>query len=152
MGRAASADRDREAFGYKVDIDHDCVESEHPDEAYSAWSEDWSNSFRTIRRSSPQDAYPDAVAVEDFAPGDLVYVVWAEWTQADSYGAARGRGCDVLGVFRTWDEAHGLEELARAAQDYEPVEYLGLAYRFGAFTGYFDTLDAVHIEQTHIYR
>jgi hypothetical protein len=152
MSRAATMPKGRKAFGYKVDIDRRCLHSERSNEAYGKWSEDWSNSFRTIRRISPTDSHPDTVAVEDFAPGELVYVVWAEWTESDSFGRAANRGVDTLGVFRTWEQAHGLETLARAAKDYEPVPYLGLEYRFGDFKGYFDYLEAIHIEMTHIYR
>jgi hypothetical protein len=57
-------------------------------------------------------------------------------------------------VFRTREEARGLERLARdPARDteaYEPIEYMGLQYRFGAFKGYFDNLEDIHIETAHI--
>jgi hypothetical protein len=152
MGRAATTPKGRKAFGYKVDIEHRCFHSESSDEAYGKWREDWSNSFRTIRRMSPTDSHPDAVAAEDFVPGEAVYVVWAEWTQADSFGSASNRGVDTLGVFRTREQAQGLEKLARAAKDYEPTPYLGLEYYFGDFKGYFDRLEAIHIEPTHIDR
>ena len=154
MGITSSTSKNRKAFGYKVDIDHRCLESERSDENYGSWSEDWENIFRTIRRVSRDDSYPDAIAVEDFVPGDLVYVVWAEWSESDSYGIARNRGYDILGVFRTREEARGLERLARdPARDteaYEPIEYMGLQYRFGAFKGYFDNLEDIHIETAHI--
>jgi hypothetical protein len=152
LSKASASRKDRKTFGYKVDIEHDCLDSEYSEEAYGPWSEDWSNRFRSIRRSSPGDLFPDVVAVEDFAPGESVYVVWAEWTQADSYGSARNRGIDVLGVFRTMDEARGLERLARDSDGYEPDEYMGLQYRFGDFRGYFDSLEDIHIEQALICR
>ena len=138
------------AFGYKVEIDHYCTDSEYSPEPYGPWEEDWSNEFRSIRASKPETDYPDVVATEAFAVGDPVYVVWAEWTQADSFGQAHSRGYDVLGVFGTWEQAQGLERLARESKGFEPVEYLGLKYHFSDFKGYFDYLDDIHIESAQI--
>jgi hypothetical protein len=142
----ATVKEEPKAFGYKVEIDHYCTDSEYSNEEWGSWSEDWSNEFRSIRRSNPVTDYPDAVAIEDFAPGEQVYVVWAEWSRGDSFGWANHGGVDALGVFRTWEQAEGLEKLARAATGYERVEYLGLKYGFGDFHGYFESLDDIHIE------
>jgi hypothetical protein len=150
MAVKKSASKAPKVFGYKVDIYQYCFDSEYSNEAYGDWSEDWSNEFRTIRQTKTKDEYPDVVALESFAPGEPVYVVWAEWTQADSFGQAHNRGYDVLGVFRTWGQAAGLEKLARETPGFEPVEYLGLKYYFGDFKGYFDYLEDIHIESTQI--
>ena len=138
------------AFGYKVEIEHYCTDSEYSSEPYGPWEEEWSNEFRSIRRSVPETEYPDVVATEAFAPGEPVYVVWAEWTEADSFGQAHSRGHDALGVFRTREQAEGLEKLARETTGFEPVEYLGLKYYFGDFKGYFEYLENIHIESTQI--
>ena len=142
------APEEPKAFGYKVEMEHYCLNSDYSEEAYGSWSEDWSNEFRSIRRSNPETEYPDTVAIEDFAPGEQVYVVWAEWSRGDSFGWANRGGYDVLGVFRTWEQAGGLEKLARETTGYERVEYLGLKYGFGDFHGYFESLDDIHIEST----
>ncbi len=122
-------------FGYRVVIDQYCDHSEYSDEAYGPWSTSHSNSFGSICKT---EQYPDVTSEHDFAVGERVFVVWAEWSSGDSFGNGDRCSVEAFGVFKTGAEATAYQ------QELESANHSG--DRWLPWFGYFESLDAVHVE------
>lgn len=148
-------------FGYGVDIDKICTHSESSDEPYGYWHQSYSNTFQSISKGG---TYPDVVSTHDLNKGDKAFVVWVEYSHGDSFGHSDRGNVEVVGVFT--DKAIA-EELKAALIDYEkhkPGKQWDDRYRFHfktsdgqefnygfvPWSGYFEHLDDVHIQETQI--
>lgn len=82
--------------------------------------------------------------------GDTVYVVWAEWSSGDSFGFGERNHVEVMEIFRSKQKALACAEtLEFTKKDYKnEVEKTVPAYR--GWIGYFERLDAIHVEETVI--
>lgn len=150
-------------FGYKVEINQYCTHSEYSNEQFGSWSVSYDNTFQHIRKKKGNEEYPDIVSSIDFAPGDQVYVVWLEYSTGDSFGHSyRGR-VEPIAVFNNYKDAESLKKLIEKPEfkenDLDKGIYIqlitfesldGQTLDIGAspWTGYFETLEEVHIEPT----
>ena len=104
----------------------------------------------------------------DVNPGDKVYLVYVTYTRGSSFGSASGNVVYV-DVFKDSDEAYALEKeieqtyknfknpkqqskrKAKKQEDYYWVDYINdgklKKVYTGSWTGYFETLDNVTVEQ-----
>lgn len=146
--------------GYQVAIDSFLSSSYQSDEEYGGWEEYWDNSLSGETLLVKEN--PDVVANFSAARGELLYVVWAEWSHGNSFGNAHNGGSEVFGIFRSKDAARELKEHLENL-DYE--EFISFSYN-GPWTkdfktsddqvfqipimppwvGYFENLEAVHID------
>lgn len=148
-------------FGYKVDIISYCYQSEHATEQFGSWSTSYNNSFGSIRKSVKKKDYPDITSVINFAPGAEVFVVWLEWSSGDSFGQGYCNNVAEVAVFNNMQDAGKLKDLIEnpVYQQKDPEFDAGiipfksqdgqiLELYVGDWTGYFETLESVHIEHT----
>lgn len=141
----------KKKFGYIVDIHSFCYHSVYSNEQYGDWEESYNNDFSSIRKAGKKD-FPDVNAEINFKPGTDVYVVWIERSEGDSFGWADRRGTDVLAVFDNKEDAVKLETLVNETEVSSAgwLEYLSLDGQhlsiLPSWIGYFDKLEAVHIE------
>lgn len=134
-------------FGYAVRLSAYCDYSEHEDEAFGSWSESYSNSFRSVAHD---DKYPDVVSIHDFKPGDVAYVVWAEWSTGDSFGRAERGSREALAILKNGIDAFDLQRKLSLAEDgaFKWKSSDGDTFESGylPWGGYFDSLDEIRIE------
>lgn len=140
-------------FGYKVDINHYCEQSEFSDEAYGDWYESYSNSLDSIK--IVEDEYPDVASVEEFKVGDEVYVVWAEWSSGDSFGRGDRCSTEALAVFSKSEDAYGFAEACERATSKDGYNFTAstgqkFSSSYVPWSGYFESLDGVHVTHTYM--
>ncbi len=143
--------------GYKVKIDTRCDYYERSDEEYGPWHGSYSNYFKGVTKS---DLSVDVVSDIDIKPGEICYLVWIEYSSGDSFGIGDRECTEVIGIFkdeqsakelaksieehdnddenRTWDEKYGFYCKTSDGQEFK--------YGCAPWTGYFETLEEVHIE------
>src|SRR5574343_553946 len=99
-----------------VKIDSVCTFSEYENAQYGSWSKSWSNRF--YRASMHKIDYDESVPIDfEVSEGDLVYVVWAEWSYGDSFGlASRGR-TEVIHIFKDYELALKAKEALSTPKD-----------------------------------
>jgi hypothetical protein len=148
-------------YGYMVEIEQFCVESEYATERFGDWHESYSNSFRKIyKNQNPKERSPDIVSEHDFAQGEEVYVVWVEYSSGDSFGWANYKGAEAVGILKDYESAKELSDWiynngpSSSNDKYKDAFTTSrgetLEVYVGAWTGYFERLETVNIEHTVI--
>lgn len=154
-----SKNLDKTKFGYAVELDKTVVHSESSSEPYGDWSESCENSFVSI---SKNPKYPDVVSDHDFKHGEKCFVVWAEYSYGDSFGHSNRGSTEVIGVFKNKEVAEELKKALlnfdsdkpgknsedRYKFDYTTSDGQKFHYGFVPWSGYFESLDEIHIEET----
>ena len=135
-------------YGYKVNIGQVCNHRESSEEQYGSWSESNSNYFEYVTKT---DKYPDIVSSLDIKAGHPCFVVWAEWSSGDSFGQSINGRTEALAIFETLEAANEFEtKLIKpdggyltkfSTQDNQQHEVRC------PWTGYFEDLTDIHIEQ-----
>ena len=135
-------------FGYKVEIDQICTDSYHADEEWGDWSSYNSNYFKQVTKT---DVYPDITSSLDIKEGELCFVVWAEWSSGDSFGTAHDGNAEALAIFTDVKSAKEFQEKVLNSEGYS-VNFTTPDGQIHdvlcPWTGYFETLTDIHIEQT----
>ena len=146
-------------YGYGVEVISRCTDSYRSPEQYGEWRESWDNHLKGIARAGVE--HPDVVSIHDIARGEDAWVVWVEYSSGDSFGCADRGYTDVIGIFRKADYA-AAEELQRGLEVTSKYDYNRHDYKietsdgqvfesgFASWTGYFDSLDTVHIERVTV--
>ena len=141
--------------GYHVVINSHCDDSEYSEEQYGDWSESWSHYFGSIHLLA-HGQYSDVNSDHAFNIDDHVYVVWLEYSSGDSFGWANSKYTQVVGVLKTQEAADEFEAWINhtsgekgdgnifESSDGQTIE----VYR--SWEGYFENLEAVHIQSTLI--
>ena len=138
-------------FGYKVQIEQYQDESYRSDEEYGDWQESYSNTFNSVEKI---EKYPDLVSVEELIQGNPVHVVWAEWSDGDSFGNSyRGR-VEAYGVFSKWEDALGLKTALENSTNngYNFTASTGQVFesKYVPWNGYFESLDSINIDTSFL--
>lgn len=143
---------------FKVEIERDCYESYHSGEQFGDWSESFSNEFKGITLDNSIE-YPDVVSSLKFKTGDIVYVVWVEYSYGDSFGHADCAGTEVVAVFKdataAYELKNAIERQDTSSQDWDTKYQLELTtsdgqhFKFSTISwhDYFGGLDEVHVEE-----
>lgn len=147
-------------IGYKVSLNKECLSYRRPTEQYGDWSEEYENTFESIRLATRKDFSPDLVSTLDLKTGDECFVVWVEWSTGDSFGWAKNGDTEAIGVFKDKTSAR---ELKQALESFKPdpdVDDYEEKYKFKLTTSdgqrfqidwvpwcnFFEKLEEVHID------
>ena len=137
-------------FGYKVEINSICTESYRSEEEWGSWSSQYSNYFEDVTKT---DTYPDITSSLDIKEGELCFVVWAEWSSGDSFGTAYDGNTEALAIFTDVQSVKEFKEKVLNNGEYS-IKFTtsdGQIHDVRCpWTGYFETLTGIHIEQTTI--
>ena len=144
-----------------VKIDRNCTHSHYQNGDYGAWTETWSNCLEGVYLQDSGSYYPEKVPIDfEAQQGDIVYVVWAEYSSGNSFGRGYRKYTDIVHIFKSKDLAW---EAYRALKDV-PTDDYGLdcdceqACVFNSdqgteityhkpWLGYFDELNAIRVEE-----
>lgn len=148
--------------GYNVDIASYCDNSQRSDEPYGDWSESYSNSLKSVTKSSKSS---NVLSKFDFKKGDSAFLVWVEYSTGNSFGRS-DRGCtEVIGIFKDVKHAKELAEKIQNHNDGKDVDTIKgdkYAYKFktedgqlfecgfASWVGYFENLEEIHIDHVTI--
>lgn len=136
-------------FGYKVEINQTCTDSYRSDEEWGDWSSSHSNYFEKVTKT---EYYPDITSSLDIKEGELCFVVWAEWSNGDSFGRAYNGSVEALAIFKDPESAKLFKKEAESITGYSGKKFVtpdGQEYNiYCPWTGYFEELTEIHIEQT----
>ena len=143
----------KKKFGYRVDVHGECLEDFHEDKPEGDWKEEWVQTFEGV---FVDDNFPDLAATLEIKEGEKCFVVWASWSQADSFGSADDKHVEMLGIFREEESALELEKAVEEASHPSWVypRRLTCTTKDGQsfetnlpWTG-MDSLGSIHIEET----
>ena len=141
-------------------INQYCTHSEREPEQFGSWSESYDNTFKRIQLSPPRvnsDSYEyhETICPDEVKAGDVVYVVWVEYDEGNSFGYADRKGLDVIAAFTDSKEAEALREyIWNQKYDRSEDRYLnefitpnGKKITFYAsWMGYFEHLSGAYVE------
>lgn len=135
-------------FGFKVEFITNCEyeRTQHGDHAYDySWSSDCSNRLKEVSKTKE---YPDVTCEFDLQIGDVGYLVWAEWSNGDSFGRGNRNSVDSFGLFKDRDSATAFANELKTSPDRDAKgnRLLNLPWH-----GYFENLDEIHVEGVTIY-
>lgn len=150
-------------YGYKVAIRSTCHSSSHSDEQYGEWHESYSNSLESV---SIGGEYPDVVSTHKLEPGEIGCLVWVEYSTGNSFGHSERGSTEAVGLFKDPKVA---QELVDALHDFsskkpnknwddrykfhfETSDGQVFSYGFVPWSGYFETLEDVHLTPVIIKR
>ena len=108
---------DQKKFGYKFNITRDVVSCKE-----SGSTEDYSYQYLYTYHQAPDtiayktDEYPDIVSILDLPANSTAYVVYAVWSDGDSFGCSRYSSAEPFGIFKSFDCAKEF-----SSQLYNPV-------------------------------
>lgn len=148
-------------YGYAVTINSYCEHSEREDVEYGSWSESYSNDIERLIVKGGSDV----ASIHDLQSGDRAFVVWVEWSTGDSFGHGDRSCTEVLGLFKSYEDAEVLKDTIEASSnkyDRRGYENDGVAYwvktpdgqiftsGWAPWLGYFESLDSVHIDRVEV--
>jgi hypothetical protein len=130
-----------------VNINQRCVYYEQSRRRYGPWRESWVNNFKSV--CSEHHTNAKQVPVDfNVAKGDVVHVVWAEWSSGDSFGNANRKEVEVLAIYKTAEKAIDFVKLAKEATN-DKTTYLTESGAeltlYCGWLGYFEKLDDIHL-------
>lgn len=145
-----------------VDIDKQCTHSYYEPVQWGAWEESWVNHFGSVHVDSQKAlaAYShESVPVDyEVKSGDIVYVVWAEYSSGNSFGWGKRNNVEVVHVFKdkdlAWDAYRALNAPIKKDNDYYDSWSVEFKTDSGKdmpyhrpWLGYFEHLDCIHVEE-----
>lgn len=148
---------------YKVELEEHTNSYESAQELYGEWSSSSGWYFRKITKVKDiEKSYADITSELDIDPGEIVNVVWLEYSTGDSFGHAyKGKACAVA-IFKA-DSYEATEDFVKHINKqqynsdseymyqnvYEALDGQKIHF-YSEWSGYFETLEEVHIEHTRI--
>ena len=138
-------------FGYDIEIDSYTDSDENfVDDPGDSWNRPdtyTSNYFVKVFKSKT----PEIASSLDIPIGAKCYAVWVVWSSGDSFGHDEGAYTQLCGVFLDFTAARELETAINEAEGFglKATTSDGQEFQLStSWNGYFDSLDAVHIEST----
>jgi hypothetical protein len=133
-----------------------CTHSYYEDREWGSWEETWENHLDGVSLDKDRFYYPESVPTDfEVAKGDIVYVVWAEYSGGNSFGMGDRNHTDVIHIFKDQDLAWNAYRILIS-----PVgeEYKNWTVKFKSdsdkeisycrpWLGYFESLDDVRVAQ-----
>lgn len=145
-------------FGYHVTINSTCYESERSGGRYGRWSEFWHQKIdRKVTKCSDGDI-PEVVSSLDIPSGSNALVVWAIYSNGDSFGRASMVGTEILGIFLDMKSANELMDHVSNNEN-EKSDSINITTTDGQvfkmdyvpWQGYFESLDSVEIDVASVF-
>jgi hypothetical protein len=135
-----------------VNLNQNCLHSFRNKEQYGEWGSTFSNSFESVSLSKDFGGTQETIDF-DVKAGDLVFVVWAEWSDGDSFGRSVNGRVDVCGIFLDSHKAVTLQTALRNKNTkdedwhvkYQSESGVEMSY-YVPWMGYFARLGKVHID------
>jgi hypothetical protein len=129
------------------------LHSVYSSEPYGPWEETWENTLGNVYKSDRLIWNTERVDV-DYEPkvGDIVYVLWVEYSSGNSFGRGVRNYTDMIHVFKDNDKAWEAYRLLKDSEDhnysvtYETDTGKQVPY-YRPWLGYFDQLDEIHVEE-----
>lgn len=147
---------------FVVDIVSFQVSSHREPEEYGSWSSEYQNKFNSVSLSD-KSSYRSTSAFKDAKIGDVVFVVWAEYSTGDSFGHAASGSIDIIDVFSDVKLANALKNQLKtegvikdkygrekrpdwqnSSIKYKNQDGIEITYN-RSWLGYFESLDEIHI-------
>lgn len=152
--------KNKNEFGYNVNIESFCDDSYQSEERYGDWHSSYHNTLKDVTKIDEKDAYPDVTSIHDFKVGDIAYLVWVEWSTGDSFGHASRSQTEAIALLKEGKDAFKLAELIRnppkkkkdVSQSITFKDSTGqvVDIRYFPWCGYFETLENVNVEAVQI--
>lgn len=100
------------------------------------WDNDSTDGIVSIEQCSivPNDVYNSLETSFDVTPGDIVWLVWAQYSTGDSFGSY-GAQYELCAVFKNEIDANTEAERLQSCNDYSVP-----------WNGYFETLDFIKVQ------
>lgn len=119
----------------KVEIKVDSWITHHAD-PYDQWDRDSTDGNVTVTgcRLIENDEYQTLPCPQGIKRGDVVYVVWAQYSTADSFGSDGGQ-FELCGIFGTKEDAQNEKARLKDVTDYSVP-----------WNGYFEHLDSLNVQ------
>lgn len=133
-------------------INHSTGDSWHDGEEYGAWESHSNNSIAGISLVKDKD-YWDVIADFDVKRGDIVYLVFVEYSTGDSFGHSSGN-ISYVAVFKTedkawavyntiknqdWDEKHDLTYVSESGKE--------MTDGWACWSGYFESIENIEVKE-----
>lgn len=139
-------------FGYSVDIEQSC---------YSEYDGTYVSYINTLTCVKICDNdIPDVLSYNKFIPGDECFIVWVEWSTADSYGSNNNDRVESIFLLKNEKEALQLKNTIwlHYNKHNEELDYDNSAFNViledekiitvkPEWIGYFETLESVNVEK-----
>lgn len=137
-------------YGYKVNIKQRCVSEERSTEQFGSWHKSYSNAAPSYIEK--EDKYPDVLSTYDCENGDVVILVWIEYSTGDSFGKPDRGSAEAIGVFTDMKAAKELKNhITKQADDNKDGYCIktsdGQVFQsdYAPWNGYFEKLEEVHL-------
>jgi hypothetical protein len=133
-----------------VRINDICTHSFREDRDWGSWEETYMNSLGGVYLN--KDCYGESVPVDfEVAKGDIVYVLWAEYSTGDSFGRGVRNATDIVHVFKdeskAWDAYRILMDVGEKDRSGKFISDTDKEVPYYCpWLGYFEELDALHVE------
>lgn len=134
-----------------------CIHCFYEDREYGSWEETWTNSLEGVHIED--NVLCEKVPVDfEVVKGDIVYVVWCEYSSGDSFGSGTRNRTEVIHIFKdkdlAWDAYRILEGPDGEGYDNWTVKFKSdsgkeMSYH-RPWLGYFDSLDSIYVEEAII--
>lgn len=140
-----------------VKMNSSCIHSHYEERQWGSWEETWTNSLEGVRLED--NVFCEKVPVDfEVAEGDIVHVVWCEYSSGDSFGSGTRNRTEVIHIFKdkdlAWDAYRILEGPDGEGYDNWTVKFKSdsgkeMSYH-RPWLGYFDSLDSIYVEEAII--
>lgn len=144
-----------------VKIEKHCVHSYREDREWGSWEESYRNSLEGVSLDKDHYYWANSCPVDfEVKKGDVVYVIWAEYSSGDSFGRGERNSTDVVHVFMNKDLAREAYQslLNTPVKEHDKDWYDSWNAKFMSdsgeeiiyhrpWLGYFDSLDEIHVEE-----
>lgn len=156
-------------YGYLVPIKVTIIEKKYSKKEWGPWKEVYdveleSNVVKKIDKLPDEYSF-EVVSELDLPSGSEAWIVWVVWSSGDSFGWAENRHAEVLAIFDHEWYAERFADYVRNG-DYESNNsFLGgtdkpftfqsedgqeFKYDYIPWDGYFESLEAVHVDKVKI--
>jgi hypothetical protein len=135
-----------------VRINDICTHSYREDRDWGHWEETYMNNLESVSLDKDRAYYSESVPVDfEVAKGDIVYVLWAEYSTGDSFGRGVRNATDIVHVFKdenkAWDAYRLLMDVGEKDRSGKFVSDTGKEVPYYCpWLGYFEELDALHVD------
>ena len=149
-------------------IDCYCTHSFHEQTKWGSWEESYDNHFSGIKVVTGDNYYGEKLEPGfQVKAGDVVYVVWAEWSTGNSFGRGHRNRTEVMEVFMDSSKALACADILENGNmekdeyglidtcDIIPIDKWTVTYKnelgkdvpcYRPWLGYFESLDGIYVE------
>lgn len=137
-----------------VKMNSRCIHSHYEEREYGSWEETWTNSIEGVRLED--NVFCEKVPIDfEVAKGDIVHVVWCEYSSGNSFGHGDRNHTDVIHIFKDKDLAWDAYRILDGSGKEEDYDKWTVKFKSDSgeemsycrpWLGYFDSLDSIYVE------